>query len=77
MDSQLIKHLHGVGQAQLRIKELLARDIFDTLSKHNPYWDSEHEAEGEKLEDARCALNGIQCELWEIQEALSAPEDDK
>ena len=77
MNKHLIRHLHNVGQAQLRIKELLARDIFDTLSKHNPYWDSEHELEGEKLEEARCQLSGIQYELEAIQEALSLPEDEE
>lgn len=77
MHKDLISHLHNIGKAQLLVKQLLSRDIFETLSKHNPWWDSEHETENEKLEEARCQLNGIQYELWEIQEALSLPEDEE
>jgi len=78
MDVILIKHLHNIGKAQHMIKELLNRDIFDTLSKHNEWWGSEKDDEAsEKLEDVRCTLNGIQYELWEIQEALSLPEDEE
>jgi len=78
MNKELIAHLHNIGKAQLLIKQLLDRDIFDTLSKHNEWWGSETDEEAsEKLEEARCQLNGIQYELWEIQEALSLPEDEE
>ena len=77
MDSQLIKHLHNIGKAQLLVKQLLDKEIFETLSKHNEWWDSEDAIASDKLEDVRCTLNGIQYELWEIQEALSAPEDEE
>lgn len=78
MDSQLIKHLHNIGKAQLLVKQLLDKEIFETLSKHNEWWSSEKdEVASEKLDDVRCTLNGIQYELWEIQEALSAPEDEE
>jgi hypothetical protein len=74
----LLTHLHNIGKAQYMIKELLQRDIFDTLSKHNDWWNCPvDEIANEKLEEARCQLSGIQYELWEIQEALSAPEDEE
>jgi len=77
MNQDMINHLHNIGKAQYMIKELLQRDIFDTLSKHNDWWDSDDPIASEKLDDVRCTLNGIQYELWEIQEALSAPEDEE
>lgn len=77
MSKELINHLHNIGKAQWLIKQLLDRDIFDTMSKHNDYWHSAHEVEGDKLDDVRCQLSGIQSELWEIQEALSLQEDEE
>lgn len=78
MNKELIAHLHNIGKAQHMIKELLKRDIFDTLNKHNEWWSCPvDEIANEKLEDVRCTLSGIQYELWEIQEALSLPEDEE
>lgn len=78
MNSQLIKHLHNIGKAQLLMRQLLDKEIFETLSKHNDWWSCPaDEIANEKLEDVRCTLSGIQYELWEIQEALSAPEDEE
>jgi len=58
------------------IEELLSRDIFEQIGKHNQYWNSEHEIECEKLEEARCQLNGILYAIYEIQEALRLPEEE-
>lgn len=78
MHKDLIKHLHNIGKAQLLVKQLLDKEIFETLSKHNDWWVPCNLEEGfEKLDDVRCTLNGIQYELWEIQEALSLPEDEE
>ncbi len=77
MNKALINHLHRVGHAQVMVKEVLNRAIFETLSKHNQWWVPGNMEEAfEKLDYVRRTLNGIQMELWEIQGALSLPEDE-
>ena len=72
-----LKYLLNVGEARKLVKDILNDDVFDNLSKHNPYFDSEHDKEDQKLEDLRWALNRIQDALHKIWELIEAPEDDE
>lgn len=50
--------------------------IFDMLSKHEPWWNSEHEIESDKLYDLRCMLMGIESKLLDIWTIANAKEDE-
>ena len=76
LNNAIIKRLEDIGAARLLVKQLLDKEIFESTSKHNPYWDSEHEVESDKLDEARRTLIGVQMELWEIQEMLASPEEE-
>ena len=60
-----------LGRAQERLQVILDKHIPDTISKHDPEWHSEHEREGEKLYDARCTINGLHSDLWDLVGLLS------
>jgi hypothetical protein len=66
----VISYILQVGESRQILTELSRHEIFDTLSKHNEYWDSEHVIEAEKLDDARCKLKYIFERLNEVLEKL-------
>lgn len=55
-----LKLVHNTGKAYAKLDGLIRHEMFDNLSKHNPYWDSEHEIESDKLHDIRMRLQTIQ-----------------
>lgn len=63
---EVIQRIECIGRAQEKLDNLFGDEIFDNLSKHNPYWDSEHEIESEKLYDIRCKLGYIHDKLSDI-----------
>ena len=63
----LKRHLQNVGRAEEKLMRLLEDAIFDTLSKHNDYWDTD------KLDDVRMKLSCIKEQLEDIQ-VLINPE---
>jgi hypothetical protein len=66
----ILKRLEDVGRVRERLDELLKLEIFDDLSKHNPYFDSEHDLESDKLYDIRCKFRVIQDSLEGISNIL-------
>lgn len=62
----IIKKIMYLGRAQQQIIDLLDHDLFQDLSKHNPYFDSEHSPEADKLDDCRRRLQVIHDTLWDI-----------
>lgn len=55
------------GQVIQMLSELMDHELLQNLSKHNPFWDSEHELEDDKLHDIRCQLSFIHekiCDSW-------------
>ena len=54
------------GRIDKTLLTLTEDEIFDDLSKHNPYFHSEHEVEAEKLEELRWKLSHIHEKLWEV-----------
>ena len=72
----IISKIQDMGRVQERIKSILDDDIFDTLSKHNPYWDSEYELEADKLGDLRRKFSCFQDNLWDIMGILRKEEEE-
>ncbi len=72
--SEILNRIHNMGRIEERILSLLDEEIFENLSKHNPYWDSEHEPEGDKLHDTRMRLSCIKDNLWDIISILKNNE---
>jgi hypothetical protein len=59
--SALVERIVAIGRAQQKMREILDHEIFDTLSKHNPYWDHDTDSEvADKLDTIRRQLSGIQ-----------------
>lgn len=66
----LISYILKVGEAHQMLTDLIVDEKFANLSKHNPYWDSEHEAEADKLDEIRLRWQWINEKLCEISEKL-------
>ena len=72
----VVNKLLKVGRAYQLIMLLLDDDIFDNLSKHDPFWDSEHDAEADKLHDLRFKFQHMSDQLYDIV-ALIDTEDEE
>lgn len=70
-----ISRIEDIGRAREKLKTILDDDIFDTLSKHNPYWDSEYEVESDKLDDLRRKFSCFSETLWDLYGILHKEED--
>ena len=66
----LIKKIQEVGAALYILEEMINHEIFDNLSKHNPYWHSESEEDSEKLYEIRCKLSYLEDKLCEARDKL-------
>lgn len=61
----------GCGSAKEKIRRLLDDNIFDSFSKHDPYWSSEFELEADKLNDIRYQFQKIYDELSDVYCSLA------
>lgn len=66
----MVDRIISLGRAQRLLKEIMSEDIFNGLSKHNVYWQSEHEKEYEKLDDTRRGLVGVYDSLCDLSDIL-------
>lgn len=73
--SAVISRLEDFGRAQQKLKSILDDEIFENLSKHDPYWDSTHESEADRLHDIRCKLNCLSDNLWDLWAILRKEEE--
>ena len=71
----MISRIQDIGRSEEKIRVMMDDPIFETLSKHNPYWESEIEEVDDKLHDIRCKLGMMHDNLCDIWEILSNPED--
>lgn len=53
------RYLINVGICIEKLRNSISGDIFENLSKHNPWYDSQHEIEADKLDELRRALAGV------------------
>lgn len=66
LSDKILKRIQDMGRIEERIKSILDQEIFEQLSKHNPYWDSEDEKTCDKFYDLRMTLSAIYDNLWDI-----------
>lgn len=76
LSALILDRMQDIGIAKERLSALLDDDIFNDLFKHNPWWESEHEAESDKLHDLRMKLGYFSEKMWEIWHILDAKHDD-
>jgi len=63
MALSLIQSIQKSGKAIEILNKILGDDIFDTLSKHNPWWSHEDEKIYEKLDDLRRKFMWVEEEI--------------
>lgn len=74
--SDIVKAILRLGRAQEKLDALLRSDVFDDLSKHDLFWQSDHEIEMNKMDAVRMRLKHIHSYLWELNGLLLGSEDD-
>lgn len=64
----ITNRLEDLGRIRELLNLLLEEDFMndDFFTKHNTYWDSEHEVEADKLDDCRMKFRRIHDQLWDI-----------
>jgi len=72
LDNKIFKSLVNTGRCIEKINHLIDDNIFQNLSKHNPWWDKDED--GDKLHDLRMKLSYIQDELMDISALLQQHE---
>ncbi len=73
----MLARIQDIGRAQQALYRVLQDDIFDILSKHDPYWHSEHEKEADKLDDIRMKLGCFSDNLWDVYRILNTEDEDE
>lgn len=71
----MVARIEDLRRARSLLESVLEEQMFKDLSKHNPYWESEHEVEADKLYDIRCNLRCLIDNLWEVVAILKHPEE--
>ena len=66
----LVNSLQDMGRAHEKLKMALENPVFDNLSKHCPFWHSEHDDEANKLYETRCRVIGLSEILGDVLELL-------
>ena len=67
----LLRRIEDIGRAREILSGIMDMDVFDDLSKHNQYWESEHEKESDKLFEIRMKISHLQDGLGNLYEILS------
>jgi len=75
LSTDVITRLEDIGRAQQKLKSIIDDDIFDNLSKHDPFWDSTYESECDRLHDIRMKLNCLRDNLWDLWAILRREEE--
>ncbi len=65
MDKEF-EYLVNVGICVEKLRNIITNDIFGNLSKHNPWYDSQHQEEADKLDELRRTLVLVNDEIDEI-----------
>lgn len=72
LSKQMIERVSDIGRIEILLKEVMDSELFDDLSKHNPYWQDTDRAKAEdRLYEIRCRLSGIQDGLWSVMEIIN------
>lgn len=73
----LINRIESIGVAREKLRLLIQMDVFGSLSKHDPEWDSEYGREADLLHTARYNFIMIKDILDDISCLLSPLETGK
>ena len=65
-----MKYIYNIGKAIKNLEDGMENQIWYDLSKHNQYWDSEHETEDNKLEDIRLHLSFMKETIYNLLEKI-------
>ena len=71
----LISRVKDLGRAQEKLKFILDDEIFDRTNKHNAYWNTESEADWDKLDDLRRKFALINENLWDLMAILKTGDE--
>ena len=72
-----IDRLMKIGEALAILKAMLANeDVFTKTSKHNPYFDSEHESEADRLEDLRWFVKNVETQINHVIALMEGRDGD-
>lgn len=70
------RYLINVGICVERMRNVITADVFENLSKHNPWYDSKHELEADKLDELRRTLVLVKEEIESMLIKLDPMLDD-
>jgi hypothetical protein len=70
------KYFINIGKCLKSLEDALDHQIWYDLSKHNEYWDSEHEIEANKLDDIRRNLACMKEVLYELIASIETYGDE-
>lgn len=62
---EVVKKLMDFGKVEQILSEVLEYEIFDDISKHSPYWQSENSEFEEKLYEIRSQLVFLEEKLFD------------
>ena len=74
-DNNIVKALISIGKAEQMLLDILYKDCFEDLSKHNPDWKSNENDVSFQLNRIRVQLSIVQGRLWEVINVLSQERD--
>ena len=69
--TEIIDRIEDIGRARQKLKSILDTEVFDNLSKHNPYWESKDEEMSERLYEIRMSLSCLNDNLWDLWAILN------
>ncbi len=72
----MISKIQDMGRIEEILKSYLDNDIFCKLSKHDPYWESSHDIESNKLDDLRRTLSCLHDNLWDVIRLIRHGQED-
>lgn len=73
--NEMINFIKNAGRAEEKLSSVLGNELFDNLSKHNPFWDSEDEETADKLDGIRMKLIFLNEEIFDAYAFLANKEE--
>lgn len=74
LEQAIIRKIQSIGSAHTQLKSILESPLFEHLSKHDPYWNSDSEEIADKLYEIRCQINCLHDNLWDTISTLVGDE---
>ncbi len=74
LPEQMISRIQDIGRAQEKLQSILDDDMFDNLSKHDPYWHPTADEEVDRFYDIRMKMSFLHENLWKVMGILNKDE---